>query len=55
MTARRTGGIAVAAVVAAAALVVVLVAWASTSGPNGVLNGDGLASRHTVHRYFTAS
>jgi hypothetical protein len=41
MTARRTGGIAVAAVVAAAALVVVLVAWASTSGPNGVLNGDG--------------
>ena len=41
MTVRRTRSVAVAAVVAAAALVVALTAWAATSGPNGVLTGDG--------------
>lgn len=41
MTGRRTGSVAVAAVVAAATLVVALTAWAATSGPNGVLTGDG--------------
>jgi len=41
MTGRRSGSVAVAAVVAAALAVVALVAWASTGGPNGVLNGGG--------------
>lgn len=41
MTGRRAGSVAVAAVAAAALLVVVLAAWASSSGPSGVLTGRG--------------
>jgi uncharacterized protein DUF4129 len=41
MTVRRASSVAVVAVVAAATLVVALTAWAATSGPNGVLTGDG--------------
>lgn len=41
MTARRSGAVAVAAVVATALVVVLLVAWAASIGPNGVLTGTG--------------
>lgn len=38
---RRDSSLAVAVVVLAASATVALVAWASTSGPDGVLTGDG--------------
>jgi hypothetical protein len=41
MTARRASTVAVASVVATALLVVLLVTWASSIGPSGVLRGTG--------------
>jgi hypothetical protein len=41
MSGRRAGSVAVAAVVVAALLLVALAAWASTSGPSGVLTDKG--------------
>ena len=45
MTAGRTTVSAVAAVLAAALLVVVLVTWAASIGPGGVLEGPGIDGR----------
>ncbi|MCW2794135.1 MAG: hypothetical protein JWO76_3233 [Nocardioides sp.] len=42
MTARRATVSAVAAVLAAALLVILLVTWAASIGPSGVLRGDGI-------------
>lgn len=55
MTGRRAGGVAVAAVVAAALLVVVLAAWAATTGPSGVLTGEGFDPPATPSDEPTAS
>jgi hypothetical protein len=41
MTARRAGTVAVGSVVVTALFVVLLVTWASSIGPSGVLRGDG--------------
>jgi hypothetical protein len=41
MTARRSGTVAVGSVVVTALFVVLLVSWASSIGPSGVLRGDG--------------
>ncbi|MGB0100131.1 MAG: DUF4129 domain-containing protein [Nocardioides sp.] len=54
-TGRRTGAVATAAVVAAALLVVVLAAWAATSGPSGVLTGEGFDPAGTPSQAPTAT
>ena len=48
MTAGRATVSAVAAVLAAALLVLVLVTWAASIGPGGVLEGDGLAAQRST-------
>ena len=47
MTARRATVSAVAAVLAAALLVVVLVTWAASIGPDGVLEGRGIEAQRS--------
>ncbi|MCW2844996.1 MAG: hypothetical protein JWN22_2912 [Nocardioides sp.] len=48
MTARRATVSAVAAVLAAALLVILLVTWAASIGPSGVLRGDGIEANRSA-------
>ncbi len=55
MTARRTGTLGVASVAAGALLVVLLVAWAASIGPSGVLRGEGFAQPSATTSTATAT